>query len=126
MFFYALHKSSLWKKISKKNRNIRIFITGSIIYIIIHSYLYSKYINEYKFINNYRKYIYFLILVDLILTFIGLKTNNKKRKLIKNPHYKQNMINIKSTNKLTNIVPKKENQIDTEIPVYISNKSNSN
>nr|QBK88453.1 MAG: hypothetical protein LCMiAC01_01300 [Mimivirus LCMiAC01] len=68
MFFYAIYKSPIWKNLSPKNRSIRVFMAGALLYVIFHSFLYSNYLNNIQAINKYKKYIYFVIAIDILVT----------------------------------------------------------
>ena len=84
MFYYILFRSSLWKSLEDKNRNIRIALLGSTFYIILHSYVYSKYVDSTDFVKKYRNFIYLIIFVDIAFTVITLKKNYNKKKEKKN------------------------------------------
>lgn len=55
------------------NRLFRTFIIGTICYILLHAFLFSKYNSESEIINKYRSYIYYIWGVDLIVTGIITK-----------------------------------------------------
>jgi len=79
MFFYAIYKSPLWKNLSPKNRNIRVFMAGALLYVIFHSFLYSNYVNNIQTVNKYKKYIYYVIATDILVTvFITSRSTQKK------------------------------------------------
>ena len=89
MFFYIVYKSPLWPNMRLKNRNVRVFLAGILLYIIFHSFLYSKYFENDGTLKNYRKYIYYVLTVDILITFVSIATSylmkkrHKKRKYIK-------------------------------------------
>ncbi|CAH6421235.1 Hypothetical protein KVN_LOCUS194 [uncultured virus] len=91
MFFYILNKSQLFSNIETKSRNFRLFIIGCLLYVILHSYLYSAYVDSNQFLSNNRKYIYIIILADILLylyTYYFVKTSP----IIKNTKLKKNKI----------------------------------
>ncbi len=92
MFIYILYKSPLWNKLPTKNRIIKIFGIGILLYFIIQSLLYSKYFNN-NTLTNYRKYIYYIIILDIIttITTMTISFNTEKKYIDYNPHYQQNM-----------------------------------
>lgn len=83
MFFYTVYRSSLWKNVDKKSRPLRVGIVGSIGYILLHSYLYSGYINLQSTVAKYRHTIYFLIILDIILIAHQLLFKREEKKKIK-------------------------------------------
>lgn len=106
MFFNAIYRLSLWKDLDNKSRNIRILILGAVLYIIIHSFIYSNYVESIEIIEQYRDYLYYLIGIDLIFVGIqmfigddgGISKKKKKKKTLKrkhsikmNPYMLQNM-----------------------------------
>jgi len=52
---------------------LRIFIIGTICYIILHAFLYSRYNENIGFITNYRSYLYYLWAADIALTGVLVK-----------------------------------------------------
>ena len=104
MFVSILYKSPFWDKLPLKNRIIKIIGIGVLLYVIIHSLLYSKYFNNSTF-TNYRKYIYYIVVLDIITT-ITIHFNNKNKSVYNqqllhnneryidyNPYYQQNVSN---------------------------------
>lgn len=69
MFYSIIYKSSLWSTIDPKSRVTRCIILSTIIYVIIHSFLYSYYGDDSEFISQYREFIYYIIAFDM---FMGL------------------------------------------------------
>lgn len=84
MLYNILYNSALWKKLDTKSRNIRIMVLSSVLYVIILSFLYSKYVEDIEIINNYKAYIYYIMICDLIVycgrMFIADEKKNKKKK----------------------------------------------
>lgn len=66
MFFYIVHNSPFWNKMPNKQRNIRTFITGSVLYIGLHIFLYSKFAEGKKELTYFRNYMYYILLIDVI------------------------------------------------------------
>lgn len=79
MFFYLIYKSPLWKDKETNARNARVVALGIILYVFLHSYLYSNYSEGKDFIVNNRKYIYYLFVMDVITTlgFLYYGSGNK-------------------------------------------------
>ena len=90
MFFYAVYKLPIWKDIDSKSRNIRLIILGAIFYVIAHSFLYSKYVKDITSVENYRKYIYYLIIADLAMVGLLLATSKKDNKRKKKKNNRKN------------------------------------
>lgn len=102
MLLTTLYKSSLWNNLKKNDRNIRIFLTAIVIYILLHSFIYSKYVDENEKVLSYRKYIYYVILIDLVAGIIlisssidskntGKNNDKKKRKIYPYQNYIKNV-----------------------------------
>lgn len=72
MFFYILNKLNYNK--------FRLFVIAIVLYIILHSYLYSKYVENVEFIVNYRHCIIYLFVIDMICTLTAIYFPNKKIK----------------------------------------------
>lgn len=85
MLLFSLYKSKLWTDLDEDSRNIRIIVLAGTLYIILHSYLYSKYTKNINLITNYRYLIYFLLLTDLLITWIDKLTTKEKKIKIKRP-----------------------------------------
>lgn len=82
MFINTVYRLPIWYDIDTKSRNIRILILGIILYIITHSFIYSKYVDNYQMVLNYRNYIYYLIALDLTIVGFLMFTNKKIKKNI--------------------------------------------
>lgn len=84
MLYNSLYNSKLWKKLDSKSRNIRILILGTVFYVIAHSFIYSNYVEGVEIIANYRRFLYYLIALDLGLfglrVYMGKNKNDKKKK----------------------------------------------
>ncbi len=89
MFFSLIYKSSLWNKHEPKARLLRVFISGVVLYILLHSYLYSRYTDGSELIQKYRKYIFYIGGVDAasILSLYYSETKNKKKNKKKNKRH---------------------------------------
>ena len=92
MLIYTLYKSPLWNKLPAKNRIIKIFGIGILLYFIIQSLIYSKYFNN-NALTNYGKYIYYIIILDIIttITTMTISFNTENKYIDYNPRYQQNI-----------------------------------
>ena len=101
MLYNSLYNSKLWKKLDSKSRNIRILILGTVFYVIAHSFIYSNYVEGIEIITNYRRFLYYLIALDLGLfglrVYMGGSKNDKKKK---NKKKGQFLMNIPQQNNL--------------------------
>ncbi len=57
----------------------RSFIVGSICYIILHGYLFSQKFKDNNLVQKYKKYIYYLLGADLLMTSIIIKFLTKSQ-----------------------------------------------
>ena len=72
--FYLLCKKVIPKS---DNANLKIFVIGSIFYLILHALLYYSG-TTYPFLLKYRHYIYYLMLIDAAITGISYIMANRK------------------------------------------------
>jgi len=103
MFFNTVYKLSLWKNIDSKSRNIRLLILGATFYIILHSFLYSKYVEDIELIENNKKYLYYLMVTDLASVGLLMFMNDSKKPKKGKSKNKQSKKNNKQL--LPNIIP---------------------
>lgn len=71
MFYFAVSRLPIISNI-EDGKFFRVFIIGTICYIILHAFLYSDY-NNSEFVKKYRSYLYYLWGADLALTGILIK-----------------------------------------------------
>lgn len=102
MFYNLVYKLPIWIDIDSKSRNIRLIVLGTILYILIHSFIYSNYVNNYEFILDNRKYLYYLIAFDLTiittLIYFGFGTVKQKNKKLKKSSLYKNKKNFNKSN----------------------------
>ncbi|MCJ7637817.1 MAG: hypothetical protein MUO21_10040 [Nitrososphaeraceae archaeon] len=93
MFYNLIYRSPLWgKKINSQDRNIRVLVAGTVLYIGMYVLLQSKYADIVPQLQNYKKYIYHIFISDLATVSVQMyftdnvlnKNKNKKKKLRKN------------------------------------------
>jgi len=132
MFFNTVYKLPIWKNLDKKSRNIRFLIFGSILYIIVHSFINSNYVNDIEIIQNYKHYLYYLILTDLCVVSMrmalsddNLPKKKKQKKIQKNknllqfnPQYLALLKQQSDLLKQQQNPPKQQIQPDIDIPIY--------
>lgn len=73
MFYYLASKIPLISNKYDKHRLFKIFVTGTTGYLILHAYFFSKSTENISFIQNYRKYLYYIWAIDLIITGVYIK-----------------------------------------------------
>lgn len=83
MFYNLIYRSPLWLTNKKANRNIKVLVLGSILYISMYAFLQTKYSNI-SFLENYKKYIYHIFVSDLStvsvqMYFQNTNTKNKRK-----------------------------------------------
>jgi hypothetical protein len=152
MFFNAVYRLPIWKKLDNKTRNLRLLILGAILYIAVHSLIQSKYLESDELVKNYKHYLYYITAIDLVIVgiFMYLQNNsdNKKKlkkgksntkKLLPNP-IRTNMIVPQMQQKMIpsmqynmfpqnifqkqNTIPKKaDDNISIELPIYNGNNN---
>lgn len=124
MFLYALYKSPLFHDTAPRDRLLRIFVVATVVYIVIHSYLNSTYVSEDGFLSNYRHYLYYLLIVDLIGTlinyFLGSSQPVKDKKMKRGPprqaNYPPYMLPPPTVRRL---VPRSSNQPTGPVPTMM-------
>lgn len=95
MFFNAVYKLPIWKNIDNKSRNIRLLVLGAVFYVIVHSFLYSKYVENIELIENNKKYLYYLMIIDLGSVGLLMFMNDSKKIKKKKTQKKQRIIKRK-------------------------------
>lgn len=78
MFYLIVSKLPIISNI-QSGKLFRIFVIGTICYIILHAFLYSGYGSNSELISKYRTYFYYVWGVDLILAGIITKFFGKKK-----------------------------------------------
>jgi hypothetical protein len=73
MFYFLSSKVSLISNINDESRFTKIFIVGTVLYILLHAYLYSSSNQSSDFIVKYSKYLYYIWGADLAITGIMTK-----------------------------------------------------
>lgn len=72
MFYYIVSKLPIISSITD-GKFFRIFLIGTICYLILHAYLFSKSASESEIISKYRHYLYYIWLSDFAFTGIVTK-----------------------------------------------------
>ncbi len=66
MFYYLIYNSTIIKKDNPKNKNVTTLIYGTIIYIVIHAFIYmNKTVKE-----NLLRYFWLILSVDIVSMFL--------------------------------------------------------
>lgn len=73
MFYYIVSKLPAIVSVNDDSRVYKIFIIGSICYVILHAYLFSNIGENIELVKKYRNYIYYLWVLDL--AFTGFTSN---------------------------------------------------
>jgi len=130
MFYYLIStlysNNSDSKDLDPRSKLLRIFLGGTVLYVILHSFIYSKFVESRDWIVNNRKYIYYIILSDLMIT--GYLTRNKlKEKKRKNKLNKEKFNNpplMLDMEKLSQVY--KQSMIPNTQPYYgVNNNMNT-
>ena len=72
MFYFIVSRLPIISNV-EDGKLFRVFIIGTICYIILHAFLYSGYNEKSEFIKKYRSYFYYMWGADLALTGIIIK-----------------------------------------------------
>lgn len=80
MLYNSLYNSKLWKKLDSKSRNIRIIVLGTVLYVILHSFLNSNYVEGVEIITNNTRFLYYLIGIDLLAFGLRVFMDGGKKK----------------------------------------------
>lgn len=129
MFYNLIYRSFLWNK--DKNRNIKVLVTGTILYIAAYFSLNSQYMNEIELIQKYKKYFYHIIAVDFATTVSQMfftspekpkKRIQKKTKKSKNNRWQLPLLNPNINNELKPVKKELIKPVQPSIPVYADEK----
>ncbi|ARF09668.1 hypothetical protein Indivirus_2_47 [Indivirus ILV1] len=134
MFYNLLYRSPLWGKVRSQDRNIRIIVAGTILYVVSYLLLQTKYVNDISQLQNYKKYIYHLFASDFTIVMIQMRFSHDKKikRKLKNPKPKKMKLSfdkfIPMNNYLQNhqndehipVIKKKQTDLesDIQIPIY--------
>lgn len=147
MFFNGIYRLQIWNDIDSKSRNVRLLILGAVVYIIIHSFINSKYVDHVDLITNNKFYLYYVMAIDL--AFVGImmlfesdKPNKKKKKKKNSKMHKrwqqiqlqqmqlqkwremqQRLINQNYNNNKVNNNNNNDDNASVQIPIYENNHS---
>lgn len=80
MFYNIISRIPKIVEATKKKKLLYISIIGTLIYIIIHAFLFSKQSESIGVITKYRYYIYVIMLLDFGIMYLMLKDDNVKSK----------------------------------------------
>ena len=84
MFYYIVSKIPLIAGITDDTKLFKIFVIGTICYIILHAFLFSSIGEQIEIIQKYRNYMYYLWAADLLVTGGLNKFNEPKPEISDN------------------------------------------
>jgi hypothetical protein len=71
MFYFLIDKYlNDYLSQDPENRAFKIYAIGTVLYLIIHVLLYSSLCDNYNLIMKYRHYLYYLMLIDSLATYL--------------------------------------------------------
>ena len=76
MFFYLIYNSSFIKKDSDKNKNVNTLIYGSIVYIILHAFIFAN----HSLRDTILRYFWIILSVDVISIFLSTEISSDIQK----------------------------------------------
>uniref|UniRef100_A0A6C0EAD1 Uncharacterized protein n=1 Tax=viral metagenome TaxID=1070528 RepID=A0A6C0EAD1_9ZZZZ len=76
MFYTILAKVPVLQNDKSQNKLLKIIVIGSVFYVILHYFLFTK---EIELLTKYRQYIYYLIGIDLLTVFSLVAMNSDKK-----------------------------------------------
>ena len=74
MFYTIISRLPVITQDKSDKKFFKIFLTGSIIYILLHHYLYSM--NKITFLDQFKGYLYYAMIVDLFVAYFLTKNLN--------------------------------------------------
>ena len=138
MLYNLLYRSPLWSKLDNSDRNIRILVLGTILYVVAYFASNSQYLSQVSILEKYKKYLLYLAAADFATTSAQMffsepsKKNNKKNK---KKQIKKKPVRMMPPYQLPNVLKeelyqnKKQNQnqnldnnSSVKLPVYNSKK----
>lgn len=103
MFYYLIYNSTIIKKDNSKNKNVTTLIYGTIIYIVIHAFIYmNKTVKD-----NLLRYFWLILSVDIVSMFMTTEITSDIQK-------HNFMENINLVDEQEKIVKKKKRKIKIE------------
>src|ERR1700744_5571722 len=73
MFYFIVSKLQIITGSNDDSKVYKIFILGSICYIILHTLLFSNIGENIELVTTYRNYIYYMWVIDCLITGIIVK-----------------------------------------------------
>lgn len=138
MFYNIVYQLPLWNNMEPKSKNIRVLIYGTILYIVIYSLLYSKYVEDYETIDAYKHWIFYLAALDSAIIIYRMYCNQsktKKKQLNSKQHQMNQMNQMYQLYNLMNMAQRppipmrrpqsSEDKKSIDIPLYESVKKES-
>lgn len=112
MFYTLISRIPYIYNIKENNDKLfKIFLLGSICYVLLHALLYCKKYSEINFINNNKKLLFYLAGIDYSVTISLVFFVDKKKSINENEN--NNKIINKEKNKKTLSNKKKENKCNS-------------
>ncbi len=79
MFFYLIHSIPHSKALTEEKRNLRTIVFGGLVYVGLHAFLFSDFIESYyESLTMLRQYFYYMLVVDLMLLIFLYKIQYDK------------------------------------------------
>lgn len=91
MFYFIVSRLPIISSV-EEGKFLRIFIIGTICYIILHAFLYSNYNSGSEIVQKYRSYLYYLWGADLLITGLIVKLFGGNNNEIDDDTYEQEEI----------------------------------
>ena len=118
MFYYLLSNSTLIKTQNEKAKNLSILLFASLIYLVIHAFLSF---NKSDLLLKIKTYFWIIIILDIIITYAGIKTNkntiiSESAQTNQNNSYEHNFVDklFSIKNSITNLFLNNNNNNDTD------------
>lgn len=79
MFYLIASKFPIIARDTSKYKFLKILVIGSLCYIVVHAFLFSKQSDQFELIKQYRSYLYYLIGLDLLATYLMNRPQNNEQ-----------------------------------------------
>src|SRR3989344_591394 len=74
MFYTIISKIPFFANDSSKYKMLKIFIIGSVIYVILHYFLYSEMLDNISISEKLKQYLYYIMSFDIACAYMSLAT----------------------------------------------------
>lgn len=104
MFFYIIHNSPFWEKLPFDKRIGRTYMVGIVCYVLLHTFLFSKFAETKENLKLFRNYMYYMLVGDIIVLNITEKMYTESKTITQSTSYLPNTSSISNLSNPSSIL----------------------